>query len=358
MTTETQTIDPAKAEAFAGQIVGMLNGSVLGLMTSIGHRTGLFDKMAMMPPSTSQQIADATGLKERYVREWLGALVTGRIVEYDPAARTYRLPPEHAASITRAAGPNNLAAFFQYMALMGNVEDQIIESFRHGGGVPYSAYPKFQELMAEESAQVFDATLIDVTLPLVPGLVERLKSGIDAADIACGSGHAINLMAKAFPNSRFSGYDFSEGGIGAAKAEAKELGLTNARFEVRDVAELNETAKYDLITIFDAVHDQAQPRKVLANLSRALKPDGVFLCVDIQASSNLEENMEHPLAPMLYGVSTLHCMTVSLALNGEGLGTVWGEQKARELLNEAGFNQIDIEHVEGDIFNSYYVCRK
>src|SRR5206468_4072985 len=171
----TETMDQAKAEAFAGQMVGMLNGSVLGLMTSIGHRTGLFDKMAAMPPSTSQQIADASGLKERYVREWLGALVTGRIVEYEPAGRAYRLPPEHAASITRAAGPNNLAAFFQYMAVMGNVEDQFIESFRNGGGVPYLAYPKFQELVAEESAQVFAATLIDITLPLVPGLVERLK---------------------------------------------------------------------------------------------------------------------------------------------------------------------------------------
>jgi 2-polyprenyl-3-methyl-5-hydroxy-6-metoxy-1,4-benzoquinol methylase len=339
-------------------MVGILNGGILAFMTSIGHRTGLFDKMAELPPSTSEQIAQATGLNERYVREWLGAMVTGRIVDYDPARKTYRLPPEHAASITRAAGPNNLAAFLQFAALMGNVEDQVVECFRKGGGVPYSAYPAFQKMMAEESAQVFDATLIDVTLPLVPGLVERLKAGIDVADVGCGQGHAINLMAKAFPNSRFTGYDFSKDGIAAAKAEAKELGLTNARFEEKDAAELNETAKYDLITVFDAIHDQAQPRKVLANISRALKPDGVFLCVDVQASSNLEDNIEHPLGPMLYGASTMHCMTVSLALNGEGLGTVWGEQKARELLTEAGFNQIDIQHVEGDILNSYYICRK
>jgi 2-polyprenyl-3-methyl-5-hydroxy-6-metoxy-1,4-benzoquinol methylase len=354
----TQTIDQAKAEAFAGQMVGILNGSVLALMTSIGHRTGLFDKMAELPPATSQQIADATGLNERYVREWLGGMVTGRIVEYDPSNKTYRLPPEHAASLTRAAGPNNLANFMQFGAPMGNVEDQIVECFRKGGGVPYSAYPKFQQLMAEESAQVMNATLIDVTLPLVPGLVERLKAGIEVADVGCGSGHAINLMATAFPNSRFAGYDFSEEGIAAGKAEAQELGLTNARFEVQDAATLDETAKYDLITVFDAIHDQAQPRTVLANISKALKPDGVLLMVDIAASSNLEENMEHPLAPMLYGVSTMHCMTVSLALNGEGLGTVWGEQKARELLEEARFRQIDIEHVEGDILNSYYVCRK
>jgi ubiquinone/menaquinone biosynthesis C-methylase UbiE len=354
----TQTIDQAKAEAFAGQVVGILNGSILALMTSIGHRTGLFDKMATMPPSTSQQIADATGLNERYVREWLGAMVTGRFIEYEPGSKTYRLPAEHAASITRAAGPNNLAAFLQFTALMGLVEDQIVDCFRKGGGVPYSAYPAFQRLMAEESGQVMDATLVDVTLPLVPGLVERLRTGIDVADVGCGSGHAINLMAKAFPNSRFVGFDFSEEGIAAGTSEAAKLGLTNANFQVQDAAQLDQNAAFDLITVFDAIHDQAQPRRVLANISRALKPDGVFLCVDIQASSNLEENMEHPLAPMLYGISTMHCMTVSLALNGEGLGTVWGEQKATELLHEAGFKQIDIEHVEGDIFNSYYICRK
>lgn len=354
----TGTIHQAKAEAFAGQMLGIMNSSFLAFMTSIGHRTGLFDKMATLPPSTSEQIAQAAGLNERYVREWLGAMVTGRIVEYDPAGKTYRLPPEHAASLTRAAGPGNIANMIQMSALMGNVEDQIVDCFGKGGGVPYSAYPKFQQLMAEESAQVFDATLIDVTLPLVPGLVERLKAGIDVADVGCGSGHAINLMAKAFQNSRFTGYDFSEEGVAAGRAEASQWGLTNASFEVQDVAKLDETAKYDFITVFDAIHDQAQPRKVLANIARALKPEGVFLCVDIQASSNLEENMEHPLAPMLYGVSTLHCMTVSLALGGEGLGTVWGEQMAKDLLREAGFNHIDIEHVEGDIFNSYYICRK
>ena len=351
-------MDQAKADAFGGHMVGILNGSILALMASIGHRTGLFDAMAGLPPATSQKIAEAAGLNERYVREWLGAMVTGKIVEYDRSNKTYSLPAEHATSVTRAGGPNNLAAMLQFTSLMGNVEDQIVQSFQNGGGVPYSAYPKFQALMAELSAQVSDATLVDVTLPLVPGLVERLKAGINAADVGCGQGHAINLMAKAFPNSRFIGYDFSEEAVAAGKAEAKAMGLTNSEFEVKDAATLGGSRKFDLITVFDAIHDQAQPRKVLKGISDSLKQDGVLLMVDIAASSNLEENMEHPLAPMLYGVSTMHCMTVSLALDGEGLGAVWGEQKARELLTEAGFGQIDIEHVEGDIFNSYYLARK
>src|SRR6266581_1549895 len=213
----TQQMDQAKAEAFAGQMVGMLNNGMLSLMTSVGHRTGLFDKMAAMPPATSQQIAEATGLNERYVREWLGAMVTGGVIEFDPAAKTYRLPAEHAVSLTRASGPNNMATFAQFVSLFGNVEDQLVQSFRKGGGVPYSEFGTFQQLMAEMSAQVVDATLTDVTLPLVPGLVDRLKAGIDVLDVGCGQGHAINVMARAFPNSRLTGYDFSQEGIRAGQ---------------------------------------------------------------------------------------------------------------------------------------------
>lgn len=354
----TEQIDRARAEAFAARLMGLLNGASLTAMISIGHQTGLFDTMSQLPPSTCAEIARATGLNERYVREWLGAVVTGQIVEYNPTAKTYRLPPEHAAFLTRAAGPNNLAAFTQFFAMIGEVEQDVVASFRNGGGVPYERFRRFQQLMAEESAQFFDAKLISVTVPLVPGLVDRLRKGIDVADIGCGQGHAVNLMAKEFPNSRFVGYDFSADGIAAARREKQELGLTNVTFEVQDVAVLEKPESFDFITAFDAIHDQAHPRKVLRNIAKALRPEGVFLMVDIAADSEVQNNMAHPLAPMLYAISTMHCMTVSLALNGEGLGTMWGEQKARELLIEAGFNQIDVKRVEGDILNGYYVCRK
>ena len=154
-------LDTDKAEQFGGQMVGVMNNAMLALMISVGHRTGLFDQLAGMPPSTSEEIADKTGLNERYVREWLNAMTVGRIVEYDPAAKTYRLPPEHAVSLTRASGPGNIAAMAQFTSLMGGVEDDIVECFQQGGGVPYSRYPKFQQLMAEMSAQVHDAALID-----------------------------------------------------------------------------------------------------------------------------------------------------------------------------------------------------
>jgi hypothetical protein len=196
-----------------------MNEAALALMVSVGHRTGLFDAMAEMPAATSAEIASAAGLDERYVREWLAVMTTGRIVEHDGEAGTYSLPTGHAAWLTRAAGMQNLATGMQYIGLMAMVEDQIVECFRHGGGVPYSAFPRFQAVMAEDSGAVHDATLIDGTLPLVPGLTGRLADGIDVADVGCGSGHAVNLMAAAFPRSRFTGFDFSEAGIAAARAK-------------------------------------------------------------------------------------------------------------------------------------------
>jgi 2-polyprenyl-3-methyl-5-hydroxy-6-metoxy-1,4-benzoquinol methylase len=348
--------DPA--EAFMGRMVGILNDASLALMCSIGHQTGLFDTMASLPPSTSAQIATAANLNERYVREWLGAMVTGQIVAYDPSTQTYKLPPEHAAGLTRAAGPNNLASFGQYIAMMGIVEPQIIDAFRHGGGVPYSEFTRFTRIMREESGAILDASLLEATLPMVPGLLDRLKAGIDVLDVGCGSGHAINIMARTFPASRFTGMDFSSEALAAATAEAVEWGLTNAHFEQQDVAQLNAPAQYDFITAFDTIHDQAHPRQVLKAVATTLRPGGIFLMVDVQASSRLEENIAHPMGPMLYTISAMHCMTVSLAQGGEGLGTVWGEQQATQLLTDAGFTAIDIKHQTADIMNSYYIATK
>ena len=343
---------------FAKRMIHMLNEAMLALMVSIGHRTGLFDIMATMPAATSAQIASRAELDERYVREWLAAMTTGRIVDHDAATGTYTLPADHAAWLTRAAGPDNLAVEAQYVGLLALVEDQVVDCFRNGGGVPYSSFPKFQELMAEDSGAVRDATLIDVTIPLVPGLTHRLEEGIDVADVGCGSGHAVNLIAEAFPRSRVVGFDFSDTGLAAARAEAERNGLTNVRFEKRDAARLGETGRFDLITTFDAVHDQARPDQVLAGIAEALRPDGVYLCVDVAASSKLSENMDHPLGPFSYTISCMHCMTVSLADGGMGLGAMWGEQKALEMLTDAGFTSVDVEHVEGDIVNTYFIATK
>jgi 2-polyprenyl-3-methyl-5-hydroxy-6-metoxy-1,4-benzoquinol methylase len=354
---EKQSFDQQKAEAFADKLLGMLNHGGLAILTSIGHRTGLFDAMQNLPPSTSQAIADAAGLNERYVREWLGGMVVSRVVDYKPEGGLYSLPPEHAAFLTRKAEPDNIAVFAQYIGTMGMVEDKIVDCFKHGGGVPYSAYPRFHQVMAEDSGQTVVAALTKHILPLVEGLQDRLGSGIEVLDVGCGSGRALNLMARAYPASRFVGYDFSEEAIERAASQADELGLDNLRFEVKDVARLDGNRDFDLITAFDAIHDQATPDKVLAGINSCLRQDGVFLMQDIASSSLLENNLDHPVGPLLYALSTMHCMTVSLAQGGMGLGTMWGEEKAREMLAQAGFSRVEVKKLPHDFQNSFYVIR-
>ena len=282
----------------------------------------------------------------------------GRCHHHDPSVRTYSLPPEHAGWLTTEAGPNNLARSLQFIPLLAQVEQDIVQCFRTGGGLSYSHYPRFHALMDEDSRSFVDAALIDRVVPLVKGLDARLQGGIDVADIGCGSGHAINVLARAYPASRFVGFDFSEEAIGRADAEAQSLGLTNARFELCDAARLDQPEAFDLVTAFDAVHDQAHPGQVLSAIARATRPGGTFLMIDIKASSKVEDNIENPLAPALYTFSTMHCMTVSLGLDGDGLGTVWGRQRATSMLQEAGFAAIQLNELENDPFNYYYVCHK
>ncbi len=355
--TPNLPIDPARAEAFAGRLAGMFNDAAVTLMISIGHRTGLFDTLAVVGDVTSTQLAEATDLNERYVREWLGAMLTGRVVEHDPQEGTYRLPPEHAASLTRAASPANLAVVAQFIPMLGAVEDQIVGCFRKGGGVPYAAYGRFHEVMAEESAQTVLAVLVEHILPLAPGIIDRLRDGIDVIDVGCGSGHAMLLLAERFPNSRFTGADFSAEAIARANGEVARRGLRNVRFVREDAARMTREAAYDLVLTFDAVHDQADPATVLANIRRALRPDGTYLMQDIGASSHHHENLEHPLGPYLYTVSCLHCMTVSLSHDGAGLGAMWGEQLARRMLAEAGFGDVTMSRLPHDPINYYYVAR-
>ena len=351
-------MDKAKAKGFMGTMLGILNGGSLAIMVSVGHRTGLFDAMAPLGTVTSAELADAASLDERYVREWLAALTAGGIVEFDSDAQTYELPPEHEKLVTRAGGPLNVASTMQYIALMGQVEDDVVEAFTTGAGVPYSRYPAFQSLMAEESAARFDAGLLSEVLPSVDGLVDRLESGIDVADVGCGSGHALVLMANAFPNSSFVGYDFSDEALTTARTAAADAGLSNLTFVAADAAEIDAADAYDFITTFDAIHDQAYPDTVLSNISQALRADGAYLCVEPKAASALEDNLDDPMSPYLYTVSTMHCMSVSIAGGGEGLGTAWGTERIIEHLADAGFPAVDTHEHRSDRANTHFVCRK
>lgn len=353
-----QAFDQFKAEIFAQNLFEILNSGAIALALSIGHRTHLFDTMAELPPATSEEIARSATLNERYVREWLGVMATSGIIEYDSEDKTYFLPPEHAASLIRAATPNNIAITMQFISVLAAVEDKIVECFHNGGGVPYSAYTRFHEVMAEDSGQTVVAALTEAILPLVPSLVEALETGIDVLDIGCGKGRALLKMARDFPKSQFTGCDISEDAIANATTEAKQLGLTNVHFAVQDAATLDISARYDLITAFDAIHDQAKPATVLSNIARALCSTGTFLMQDIRASSHVHNNLDHPAGPFLYTISCMHCLSVSLAMDGPGLGTVWGEEKALEMLEEAGFSQLEVKQLPHDPLNNFYIASK
>jgi SAM-dependent methyltransferase len=356
----TAAYDSDRAEAFAGRMLETLNGAALAVMISVGHRTGLFDTLAESSSVTSQELADAAGLDERYVREWLGAMTTGRIVEYEPATAQYRLPAEHASWLTRAASPDNLAVTAQWIPTLASVEDDIVRCFREGGGVPYERFDRFHEVMAEESNQTVLSVLFTHIVPLVSGAKEKLEAGISALDLGCGRGRALLLLAERFPSSSFVGYDLSTEAVSYAGEQTAERGLENVRFEARDLSTFDvdaEPESFELVMTFDAVHDQARPLAMLKGIRRSLTPDGVYLMQDIQGSSHVHENLEHPGGPLLYMISCMHCMTVSLAQGGDGLGAMWGEQKARELLAEAGFKSVDVHLLEHDPFNAYFVVR-
>jgi SAM-dependent methyltransferase len=350
--------DAKRQQSFADRLMDLSNSGSLALMVSVGHRTGLFDTMASLPPATSAEIADNACLDERYVREWLAAMATGRIVEHDPITMTFALPAEHAARLTRAGGPLNSAVAFQLLGMFAAVEDKVVECFRRGGGVPDSEYPRSQDIWAEIGWASLDVNLLDVTLALVPGVTDRLRAGIDVADIGCGAGHAINLMAEAFPASQFVGWDLSETGVAAGRAEAERKQLANVSFERRDVAVLDHRERFDFITTFDAVHEQAWPDLVLKAIANALRPDGTYLCVEVGASSTLADNLAISWAPGVYTASCMHGLCVSRQSGGMGLGAMWGEQKARQMLGKAGFASLDVKRSPFDPVNNYYIATK
>jgi SAM-dependent methyltransferase len=350
-------LDPTRVEAFADQLFGFYTGGIVSLMVDLAARSGLFEVLATSP-GTSQELADRGQLVERYVRECLGALVTAGIVEYDAASATYRLPPEHAVSLT-GTGSGNLTPWARLTPLLATHIDGVLRAFRDGGGVPYEDFrPAFTDVMDGLSRGLFDEQLIDTIVASVHGLTARLTAGARAIDIGCGTGHSTNVLARAFPASSFVGYDLSDEAIEHGRREAAGWGLANVRFEALDLVDLHVDEPVDVVFAFDVIHDQADPATVLERVAAALAPDGSFVMMDTKADSTLEGNLGDPFAPLLYGISTLHCMTVSLARDGAGLGTVWGEQLARQMLTDVGLDDVRTHEIPDDPLDLVYVARR
>ena len=351
-----ETIDKKRVQEFARRLFGHYTSGMIAFMVSIGHSTGLFDAAAK-GPGTSAEIAARAELDERYVREWLASMVTARIMDYEPAFERYSIPAEHALCLTGTSS-RNLAPNSLILPMLAKRLPSVLECFRSGGGVPYSEFrPDFTEYMDASWRLIYDGLLIKSFQPMVKGLPEQLAAGIRVADLGCGTGHAINLMARQFPKSDFYGYDIAGDAIERALAEARSMQVDNAHFEVADVSRLAPDLRFDFITSFDSIHDQRDPAGMLRSAAGALAEGGVYFAMEPRASSKLEENIDNPFAPWMYGMSVLHCMTVSLAVGGEGLGTAWGEQTACRYLADAGFRSVETLPAPGPQ-NTVYVCRR
>jgi SAM-dependent methyltransferase len=355
MTDTTHTFDPAKAEAFAGRLMPLLAGGIQSQLIDLGDRTGLF-AAAAEGPATSDELADRADLVERYVREWLGAMVTAGIMHYNPANATYLLPPEHAALLV---GPASMTPMARANTVLSRHVPELARVFREGGGIPYAEYtPDFSDAMDGMSRGGYDQFLLSQYLPMAPGLADRLTAGARAADVACGSGHALVVLARAFPQSVFTGYDTDEHALGRARKEAADEGLTNLTFELTDIRHLDGSQRFDAIFMFDALHDQVDPAGVLQRVSACLAPGGVFLLREPHAADRLEDNVGNPMAAVQYSVSVMHCLTVSLAHAGAGIGLAFGEGHARRLLTEAGFADPQLHPAPGQPFDVVYVTRR
>jgi SAM-dependent methyltransferase len=347
-------IDETAVEAFAGRLFGLFTGGALTYLIEIGRRTGLFD--AATAPASCPALAERAGLDERYVREWLAAMVTGGIFEYDPTSAHYWLPREHAILLTRGAA--DLAPVGALVTELGRHVPAVADAFRSGGGVPWEAFkPEIHDLMDILWGPLYEETLVDAILPKAPGVLERLQQGARVADVACGTGAVLVILAEAFPQSTFIGYDLDPDGLVRGRQAAATKGLTNVVFERCDATQISPDEPFDVVIVCNAVHDQVDPAGVLRRIRRVLGPGGVFLMNEPRMPAALEDNLDNPMAPFTYSVSTLHCMTVSLAHGGAGLGTGWGEETALRLLEEAGFAEVVIETTPGDPGNALFTAR-
>ena len=355
----TQPADPEKLKNYLGLVFSSLGGAMTSAMICLGDRLGLYRVLAERESVTSAELAAATGLKERWLREWLYAQAASGVLEHRGEER-FALSPEGAAVLADENHPAFGAGFFAHLPQTLGVVDKLPEAFRTGLGLPYDAFgPEGAAGIERGFAPWFRTVLVPVALPRLPGVADALRRGATAADVGCGSGVAVLELAKAFPRSTFHGYDISEHALERARVNQAKAGVANARFHDARRDSLPKDASLDFVTAFDCLHDMAHPGRVLDAVRAAIRPEGVFLICDIKARESFAENVrKNPMAAMMYGTSVLTCMSSALSEpDGLGLGTLgFSESVARKMCAEAGFSRfepIDFGHP----VNAFYVVR-
>jgi SAM-dependent methyltransferase len=349
-------MDRAKITSFLDRFVDMAAGATTIGLLAVADRSGLSRHLGEVAGGTVEELAEGADLDRRYVQEIMSGLAAAGVVGYDPASRRFALPPEHALFLSDETSPYFMGGFFDMLPAVLDQIDGVTRATKAGGGVPFEA---FGELMVRgidrsntPSQTVF---LIDRWLPAVPGLVSDLEKGARVADVGCGSGTAAILMASAFPRSSVTGFDLSTAALAMARERAE--GIDNVEFIEAAIERIPTDPPYRLITSFDVIHDLADPLAGMRRINEALAEDGVYLMMEPNASSNLEDNLS-PMGAMEYGISTLHCMTQSLAAGGAGLGSVWGRQRAEDLASEAGFSSFEPLETITNKFSAFYLLSR
>ena len=358
MSASPKTIDQNKVGAIAFKILNDMGGAFTTALAHIGDRLGIFATMNGAGPLTSQELADKSGLNERYIREWLNAMTTAEYIDYDPTTQKFSLSAEQSEVLSNENSPFFVGGGLQMAAPIIYRTPEIMQAFQNGGGVSYAAFGSDVMTGIERFFRPgYVNFLTNYWLPSVPGLIDRLNAGINVADVGCGAGQALIQMAKAYPNSKFTGIDNDQASIDKATENAKEAGLADRVKFIRQSADaLPSDQKYDLICTFDCIHDMANPRGALKAIRNALADGGLYLWTEPNCSDKLEENIG-TVGRLFHNISPLHCMTVSLAHAGEGLGTVMGATKARELATEAGFGEFTRLEIDNP-FNQFFVLKR
>jgi 2-polyprenyl-3-methyl-5-hydroxy-6-metoxy-1,4-benzoquinol methylase len=340
-TTGVQAIDQAKLEAFVGQAVVDMGAAISGLLLHLGDRLGLYKAMAGAGPITSATLAQRTGTAERYVREWLGNQAAGGYVTYDPAGRTYELPAEQAMVVANEDSPVFLGGAFETIASCYTDHGVFVDAFRTGEGVGWGDHDhRLFSGVLRFFRPGYAAHLVEAWLPSLDGVVEKLRAGASVADVGCGLGASTIVMASAFERSTFVGFDAHRPSIEAARKAAADAGVNRrARFDVSEAAAIPGEG-YDLVCLFDALHDMGDPVGAARRIRHAMAPDGTLLLVEPNAGDALEDNL-NPVGRAYYGLSTVICTPGSLAQEvGLGLGAQAGERRLTDVLREAGFTHV------------------
>ncbi|HLJ66174.1 MAG TPA: class I SAM-dependent methyltransferase [Chloroflexota bacterium] len=341
MTTATApTIDMERLHSVVGSLVSDYNAALASALVYIGDRNGLFASMAGAGAVTPEDLAAKTGQSPRYLREWLSAMACSGYVSYEPATGEFSLPPEQALCLADPDSPVFFSGLFEMLPTWYRNAHKVADAFKTGTGVPQNEYGhEFWHGFERFTRAQFLNHLVQDWIPAIESLDSRLQRGARVADIGCGNGQACLILAEAYPRSVFTGYDDYPLAIHNARRRLASSGhRERVRYELHDAAD-GIPGEFDLITIFDTVHDMVDPVGSLTGIRKALAPDGVVLWTEFNVSGNLAEDLTNPLnlGKFTYSASTLYCMTTSLAEGGAGIGTSMGPHKAEELARDAGF---------------------